>query len=392
MLQNLTVLDWILLVVLALYLIGGYVRGFFMTLGSVLGFAAGAVAAFYLTPLLVEAASGWWRILVAVLSIVVLIAVGQVLGAMIARPFRRISDRTGLGLIERIAGALLNVLTCALVIIILSFSAGQLGVASITMAINSSQVISTLESWTPARVQQAIAQARAAVLAQSGIPEVADRLFPEQQAPSESVQNDALTAASDSVLRINGTAEACRQNQSGSGFAAADGLVVTNAHVVAGVDEPLVETPGGRAYRGEVVYFDPDTDLAVISAPDLPVAPLETGGYAADGELTTFMGYPLGGPFKSSSATVQGLGYTSTVSREGQASIPREVYQLAADVQQGNSGGPLLDQDGRVIGVIFAKASGGQTGYALSLTELDPVLQQLGSLTVPVNTGACTRG
>ena len=389
MLQNLTVLDWILLVVLLLYLVGGYARGFFMTLGSVIGFAAGAVAAFYLTPMLVEMVSGWWRLLVAVISILVLIAVGQVLGAMIARPFRRLSDRTGLGVIERIAGAILNVLACALVIVILSFSAGQLGVASITMAINNSRVISTLESWTPAGVQQAIAQARAAVLAQSGIPEVSERLFPEQQAPSETVRNDALTAASDSVLRINGTAEACRQNQSGSGFVAAEGLVVTNAHVVAGVDEPLVESPGGKTYRGEVVYIDPDTDLAVISAPDLPAAPLQTGGYAADGDLTTFMGYPLGGPFKSSSATVQGLGYTSTVSEEGQPSAPREVYQLAADVQQGNSGGPLLDQDGRVIG---AKASGGETGYALSLTELDPVLDQLGGLTAPVSTGACTRG
>ena len=392
MLQNLTVLDWILLVVLLLYLVGGYARGFFMTLGSVIGFAAGAVAAFYLTPMLVEMASGWWRLLVAVISILVLIVLGQVLGAMIARPFRRLSDRTGLGFIERIAGAILNVLACALVIVILSFSAGQLGVASITMAINNSRVISTLESWTPAGVQQAIAQARAAVLAQSGIPEVSERLFPEQQAPSETVRNDALTAASDSVMRINGTAEACRQNQSGSGFVAAEGLVVTNAHVVAGVDEPLVESPGGRTYRGDVVYFDPDTDLAVISAPDLPAAPLQTGDYAADGDLTTFMGYPLGGPFKSSSATVQGLGYTSTVSEEGQPSVPREVYQLAADVQQGNSGGPLLDQDGRVIGVIFAKASGGETGYALSLTELDPVLGQLGALTQPVSTGACTRG
>lgn len=392
MLLNLSLLDWILLLVMVLYLLAGYRRGFFLTLGSVVGFVIGAVAAFYLTPVLVGMTSGGWRILVAILSLVLLISLGQALGLAIARPLRRLSEKTGLGVLERISGALLNVITCALVIVILSFSAGQLGIASVTKTIGNSRVITALESITPDPVRQGIAQARAAVLAQSGIPELSEQLFPAEAAPSESLDNDALARAAESVVRVDGTAEACSQTQSGSGFVAAPGMVVTNAHVVSGVTEPIVETQAGRAYSGTVVYYDAQTDLAVIEAPDLPAAALATGSDAAAGDLVEFMGYPLGGPFSSRSATVQGLGYTSTRSTDGTRSAPRQIYQLAADVQQGNSGGPLLDEQGRVIGVIFAKAETGQTGYALSLAELAPVLGQLDALGAPVGTGACHTG
>ena len=159
MLLNLTLLDWILILVMVLYAIGGYSRGFFLTLGSVVGFALGAVAAFYLTPLVVSMVGGGWRILVAVLSVVGLIGLGQALGLALGRPLRRLSDRTGLGLLERLAGAVLNVATCALVIVVLSFSVGQLGVASITRALGDSRVVTSLEGFTPDPVREGIARA-----------------------------------------------------------------------------------------------------------------------------------------------------------------------------------------------------------------------------------------
>ena len=382
-------LDWILLLVLLYFAVSGYLRGFFLTLGSVIGFILGAVAAFYLVPLAMEMTRGIWRILLAILVLLLLIGLGQVLGLMIARPLKIVSERSGLGPIERLLGALLNTLTCAVVIVVLSFSAGQVGIPAVTSTLAESRVVSTLENLTPNPVKKSIAQARAAILEHSGIPKINQQIFPVQDPPTESIDNPQLAAAAGSVVKVNGTAEACVQNQTGSGFVAAPGMVVTNAHILAGVDEPVVQTLDGQTVAGTVVYYDDQTDLAVIHAPGLEAEPLSTGPRAEVGELVAFMGYPLGGPFSSKTAVVQGLTNISTTSVDGTVSAPRQIYQLAADVQQGNSGGPLLDQQGRVIGVIFAKSETSRTGYALGMEELSPVLEQLGSFDSPVSTGQC---
>lgn len=392
MLTDFSLLDWILILILLAYFVSGYARGFFLTLGSVVGFVLGAVAAFYVTPWLVERAEGGWRIVVAIVSIGILILIGQALGVAIGRPLRRITERTGLGIVDRIGGALLNTLTCAFVIVVLSFSASQLGVAAISSAVNKSTVITGLQSATPQPVQRGIAEARAAVLEQSGIPRLDERLFPQEAAPTETSDSDSLRAAEDSVLKINGTAEACAQSQSGSGFVAASHKVITNAHVVSGVDSPLVQTRQGKSYEGNIVYFDADKDIAVLDVPGLDASPLKAGENGKAGDLANFMGYPLGGPFTSRSASIQGLGYNSTTSENGTTTQPREIYQLAADVQQGNSGGPLLNDQGQFIGLIFAKATQGETGYALSMTELEPVLQDIESMNQPVPSGECTSG
>ncbi|WP_030015229.1 MarP family serine protease [Curtobacterium sp. S6] len=390
---DLTVLDWILILVLLAYLLGGYARGFFLTLGAVVGFIAGAVAAFYVTPFLVERVDGGWKIAVAVASIVVLILVGQALGIALGRPLRRITERTGLGVLDRIGGALLNLVTCALVIVVLSFSVTQFGVPAISTTVGNSKVITALEGITPEPVQRGIAQARAAALQQSGIPRLSEQLFPEQAAPTiDAPQTDGLDAAMASVVKINGAADACAQNQSGSGFVAANDHIVTNAHVVAGVTNPIVQTRGGQTVQAKVVAFNPEKDLAVLDAPDLSAQPLDLGENGKAGDTATIMGYDLGGPFMSRPASIQGLQYTTTKTQNGVTNSPREMYQLAANVQEGNSGGPLLNGQGQVIGVIFAKATQGETGYALSMTELHPTLDAATTSTEPVGTGQCTAG
>ena len=106
----------------------------------------------------------------------------------------------------------------------------------------------------------------------------------------------------------------------------------------------------------------------------------------------TFMGYPKGGPFKALPATVQGIGNTQTIDAEtGRANAMRQVYQLAADVQHGNSGGPVLDENGTVVGVIFGKATSGQTGYAITASTLKQALAEGGNNTAAVSTGSCRK-
>lgn len=383
-------LDGILLLLAVVYLAVGLRRGFFLTLGSVLGFALGGIAAFYLSPWALEHVPGPGNVVAALFGGLLLLALGQALGLALGVPLRKLVDRTGLGPVERLTGGLLNLLALAFVVVILSFSAAQVGIPAVDRTLEGSRTVQALEGATPRGLREGIAAARAAVLTRSGIPEINQQLFPEQAAPSEGPDSPALDTASRSVVRINGTAERCSQDQSGSGFVVSPGRVVTNAHVVSGVDHPVVEGRDGQAHPGTVVYYDRGVDLAVVSVEDLDAAPLPLGSDEAAGSLTTFMGYPLGGPFAARPATVQGLGTMATSDEEGHRDQPRKIYQLAAHVQQGNSGGPLLDQQGRVVGVVFAKATRGQTGYALSMKELDPVAARAPGLSDPVGSGTCT--
>jgi S1-C subfamily serine protease len=178
----------------------------------------------------------------------------------------------------------------------------------------------------------------------------------------------------------------------GSGFVAADDLIVTNAHVVAGVDTPVVELPGRDAREGRVVYFDPIDDLAVIAVGGLGAAPLPVVPPVAAGAAVAVQGYPLGGPFTSGAAFVLSVGSAPVPDIYDQSSTPREIYALDADVRPGNSGGPLLTDAGEVAGVVFARgADDERRGYAMTTTELLPVLAGVSADAPAVQAGSCTR-
>ncbi|MCC7128557.1 MAG: MarP family serine protease, partial [Microbacteriaceae bacterium] len=269
-------------------------------------------------------------------------------------------------------------------------------------------VLRSINSLTPAPIQQAMAQLRS-IIVQQGIPRIisaaeggieggnvpgTDTAPSAPPAPSPIPSPDAppLQKAAASVVRVTGSAYQCGQDQSGSGFVVADGRVITNAHVVAGVDEPVVEIPGVTALPGKVVYFDPQNDLAVIAVPGLQIAPLNLGSNLAVGSAAVFDGYPYGGPFQSSPARVDRVFTVRVNDIYGANPAPLEVYQLAAEVHEGNSGGPLLDSSGRVTGLVFAKsANTSGVGYALTMAELEPVADQAAALSSRVSSGHCVK-
>jgi S1-C subfamily serine protease len=195
------------------------------------------------------------------------------------------------------------------------------------------------------------------------------------------------------VIFITGTAYACGQNQSGSGFVIAKDRVLTNAHVVAGVTEPMVVTPGGNATPGRVVYFDPVVDLAVIAVTGLAAPALKLGPNLASGSRAVSDGYPYGGPFDSGAAQVVAVAPALVADIYGTEPAQRQIYTLAADVQHGESGGPLLSEAGKVAGVIFAKSTvTSNVGYALAMEAVDPVAAQAAALAAPVSSGDCIKG
>lgn len=389
---GLTVLDLALILALLSYLIYGLRNGFLVTLGGIAGFAAGAVAAFFAVPLV----SGFvddsgWRLTAIVAAAVVLMAVGHGTGTMIGRKIRGAVRIRPLRAVDRVVGGAVNVVVSALVMSMLAFSVSALGVPFVSQQLAESKVIRYIDSLTPVPLKTTLAKLRSTVIG-NGIPTLLEGLDQGAPvaAPNVSTDTPALNLAAESVLKIAGTAYQCGQNQTGTGFVVSPGRVVTNAHVVAGVSQPVVEIPDGGAMQGRVVYFDTRHDLAVLAVDGLPSEPLTLTSDLPSGSPAAFAGYPHGGPFKSNPAIVQDITSVLVPDIYGNDPAPEDIYRLAGDVQPGNSGGPLLTMDGQVAGVIFAKATEDtEMGFAITMDDLFPVASQAASLSVPVSSGQC---
>jgi uncharacterized membrane protein required for colicin V production len=389
------VLDVLLGIALLAYVVYGFRNGLSRSLFVIAGVIGGVIAAYFLAPVVAE-----WvpfpilRLGVTVVIAIGLVAAGHALGAAIGRGVRKGIERSPLSGLDRLLGALVTGIVAALVASMLAFSVGQLGVPLLSRAIAGSAVLRTIGIFTPDPVEAFLAQVRGLVL-DTTLPVISGALGTsgDPTIPQLDTGSAALNAAGQSVVRITGNAYACGQSQSGTGFVVADDRVVTNAHVVAGVTEPVVEAPNGQALGGQVVYFDPVDDLAVIAVPGLSAGPLPLADTLTAGTDAAFEGYPYGGPFAAGAADVLSVTTARIADIYGAGQSSREVYTLAADVREGNSGGPLLTLDGRVAGVIFARSGDtANVGYAMTMTELDPVAVQAGGLETPVSSGDCVRG
>ena len=389
---GLTVLDLVLILALLSYLVYGLRNGFLVTVGGLAGFAAGAVAAFFAVPLVSSfVADSGWRLTAIIAAAVVLMALGHGLGTMMGRQLRGVVRIGPLRAVDRLVGGVLNLVVSALVMSMLAFSVSSLGVPVVSQQLAESKVIRFIEGLTPTPVKATMAELRSTVIG-NGIPTLLEGLDQGQkvQVPNTSTNTPALNKAAQSVLRIAGTAYECGQNQTGSGFVVSPDRVVTNAHVVAGVSQPVVEMPDGGAMPGRVVYFDTRRDLAVLAVDNLPSQPLPLGRDLPGGSQAAFAGYPHGGPFQSKPATVQDIATVLVPDIYGNNPSPEDIYRLAGDVQPGNSGGPLLTADGQVAGVVFAKAtSDAEVGFAITMNDLEPVVEQAPALSSPVSSGQC---
>lgn len=386
-----TVLDWVIIAIIALYFLVGIRQGLFVTLGTFVGFVLGAVAAIYATPWVINQVSSQWYLLAGLGTVLACLVLGQTLGMTLGSAIRRASDRTPLRGLERLAGGVLNMVLASLVIVTVVLVVRPLGIPAVTALTAESKVVTWMMQVTPASAQEKVTEIRGQIVQATGLPEISQLLYPEQSAPLGTIETAALEEAGWSVVQVVGAAQACNYTSEGSGFVVDGGLVVTNAHVVTGVSTPTLLSRDGQAVTGDVVYYDAERDIAIISAPDLALAPLTVNGaeVASDTEVA-FMGYPGGGPFTSRAAIVQGLGYTQTInSQTGETNPSRLVYQLAAQVQQGNSGGPVLTEDGQVMAMVFAKSTQSQTGYAVPASQILEALAQVSATSPEVATGQC---
>ncbi|GAA1992711.1 MarP family serine protease [Microbacterium pumilum] len=386
--------DVVIAVILVIALVTGLQRGLLASLGTIVGLAVGGVAAFWLLPL----ASAWlpspvWRGVAVVALGIGLLVLGALLGSAVGAALRRGVDRTPLKGFERLLGGVASVVVAALAIVVVAPAIAISGAPAVATAIGSSRVLQGIDAITPAPVDATIAQLRATVMG-DGLPRLRDLLGPGGAAPAAppiALDDPQLQQAAASVARISGTAYACGTGVTGSGFVIAEDRLITNAHVVAGVETPIVELPGREPREGRVVYFDPVDDLAVVAVDDLGAAPLAFGSVLGAGAAAAVQGYPNGGPFTSIPATVLSVGIVPVPDVYDESAAPREIYSLEAAVLPGNSGGPLLTDDGAVAGLVFARGlDDAARGYAMTTTELSAVLGGVAGMDAAVAPGHCT--
>jgi S1-C subfamily serine protease len=390
------VLDLLLVALFACYLVVGYRSGLVRGLASIVGLGAGAVAAYFVSPLVGSTVPDpLWRVFATVAVAIVLVVLGQSIGASVGGALRSTLSKSPLRIVDRLLGAVVSGVAVALILGLLAIGVTSIGVPVLSQTMARSTVLSALTSQMPEPVEALFARLRALAIT-GGLPLITDALGgvgSPPELPFVETSTPELTLAARSVVRITGNAFECGQNQSGSGFVVAKNRIVTNAHVVAGVAAPVVEAPGGETVTGRVVYFDPLVDLAVIAVDDLDTAALPLSTRLEPGATAVVDGYPFGGPFTTEPAEVLGVQTLEVDDIYSAGTALREVYTLAADVNEGNSGGPLVATDGSVAGVIFAKSADvDNVGYAVTTTELAPVAQAAAGLDSPVASGVCVSG
>lgn len=378
-----TLLDWAIVAFTAALALWGYRQGLIvgaMTLG---GFAAGAFAGSRLGPLLLsEGSHSPYAPLCAALGALMLGALAAVAVESFALGLRRrVVRRPSLQLADGAGGAAL-------------IAAVALGVAWVFGAV---ALHSPSTPRLRADVQDSlILRSLNDVLPPSGpVLNALNRVDPAPSVvgpatplapPDPAILSDPdVLAAGDSVVRVLSTA--CGLGIEGSGWAAAPGLIVTNAHVVAGADDTTVTTRQGVELAAEPVHYRPRDDLAVLRvAADLPVLPISPR--RPEGAPAAVLGYPQNGPYAATAARIGETRLTVGEDSYGRGPVERQITSLGGGVRSGNSGGPVVDARGRVVATVFAATTAGPAGGFAVPAEL--VRGALRRSSEAVDTGHCT--
>jgi len=212
-------------------------------------------------------------------------------------------------------------------------------------------------------------------------------------APDPAVlQSQGFLAARSRVVRVQGVAPSCSRSIEGSGFVISPDHILTNAHVVAGVtSRQTVTTSQGQTFSAHVVFYDPQVDVAVLDVPGLDLTPLQFAGQADPGDNAVVAGYPLDAQtLHTVPARIGGIQNAQGENIYDTSTVTRQIYEIRALVQPGNSGGPLLSPQGTVDGVVFAAAVGeANTGFALTAQEVLADASAGEHATTPVSTMGC---
>jgi S1-C subfamily serine protease len=373
--------DWILLGALAVFAWAGWRQGFVAGVLSFAGFLGGGIAALLWLPSLIKSFVTDQTISVIVLGIAVLASaiLGQVLFSILGRRLRDSLTWRPVKFVDSFAGSALNVLAFALVGWVIASVLVFMPSNSIAGQIGQSQVLSTLDAIVPNQARTLFKNV-SNLVGQTGIPRIVTGFgqVPSTQVaqPEAGISQSVFPVIETFTVRLTGDAQECKQSVSGSGFYFAPGRLLTNAHVVAGVQDLQVRLTGvENSVPGQVIYFDPEKDVAVIATQALDTrVSLFARGQAEVGDNAAVAGYPGGGDLTVTPARISGILSARGENIYGDIGVQRQVYSLRSNVTPGNSGGPLVNSDGQVLGLVFGSNTDSDVGYALTNSELQDAI------------------
>lgn len=387
--------DLVLLLLMLIFAVNGYRQGFVVGALSFVGFFSGALIGLQLGPLLGrQFASDQMRVLASLGTIFGLAVLGQALAGWLGTHLRRgITSRAGQAA-DDVGGAAVSMVALLVVTWLVAAPLASSSLPWLARSVRNSVVLGSVDRVMPPQAR-VLSEALRDTVDTRGFPDVFGDLTPtrvrEVPAPDPRLAGSAVVQrARESVVKVLGSASSCSRRIEGSGFVYAPQHVMTNAHVVAGTGSVAVELNGDRL-TGRVVVYDPGRDLAVIyvsglDAPAMRFAPTD----AASGSNAIVLGFPLDGPYNAQSARVRDVREITGPDIYGSRNVTREIYTIRGLVRSGNSGGPLVATDGRVLGVIFAAAADDpNTGFAVTADEAAAVATTGRDRTTATGTGGC---
>lgn len=392
------IIDVVVVLLVAGYAVRGWRSGLLAGALGLVGTLGGALAGLWAGPRLLAWVNPDWPMLGHVVAVGLVVLVCVIIGdALLGSLGRRLRAHGGPQLIDAALGLVGATLASALVLGLLVSALKPLVPPAWARPLDESVTLGVIERNTPPAAAELAG--RVAGLLDAAVPRVfGDRAEPEiptVEPDGSTARAPGVLAAADSVLRIAASVPQCRgplAANAGSGWVSAPERVVTNAHVVAGSDAVNVQVGGaGRRLPATVVAFHPDLDLAVLAVPGLDAAPLPRAGRLAAPDNVAVAGFPGGGGYTVTSGRVRGTLQARGEDIYGRPGVTRDIYAVRAEVRQGNSGGPLLTEDGAVAGTVFARSTlDGGTGYALTNEQTNALVDAAASATAPVGTQTCT--
>jgi len=390
------IVDFVLIGAIIIFAWAGWRQGFIAGALSFAGFLGGGLLSALWLPGFIEARveGTFLRVVLVTAGVLISAIAGQFLTSMVGRKVRGTLTWKPIRFVDNLAGLALNIVALAVVVWILASAMAYLPESNVSQQVRQSRVLVTLDLAVPAVARNAFGGLRDLV-GDTAMPRVfsgfAEVIGPDVAAPDEQILDlPVINEVRPSVMRIVG--EACANTVNGSGFVYAPEYVLTNAHVVAGVERPSVQNRlNDPLLPARVVVFDPERDIAILYVPGL-LAPAVTFSAEAvrSGDDAFAMGFPGSGGFRASPVRIRTTVDARGDDIYGNAGVVRQVHAFRGDVRPGNSGGPLVNVKGEVIGMVFAAGQADtDTGFALTNAELADATESGVGKRRAVSSGSC---
>jgi S1-C subfamily serine protease len=373
-------LDLILLALVVLFAISGYRQGFIVGLLSFVGFVGGVVVGMLIAPPIVKALVDGpaQQALLAIVIPFLTATLGQLVASSAGSALRSRVTWDSARSVDAISGAFVSSIALLLVAGLISSTLVGTQFVLLRRQVKDSAILHGVDAVMPDQANTWFSSFRGFV-SRTGFPQVFGGLGGEPiidvpPPDTKILKTPELRQDRRSIVKIIGTARSCQRKIEGSGFVYAPGRVMTNAHVVAGVDSgPKVFTMGEGTYTGRVVLYDYKRDIAILDVPGLSLPSLKFDGTARTRDDAIVAGFPKNQPFTTRPARIRAKQKARGPDIYHSGQVTREIYAIRALVEQGNSGGPLLATNGKVYGVVFAAALDNKdTGYVLTAAEVAP--------------------